>query len=69
MLHLSFHTIYLMHHEATACHVAAELQEVLDVVASVLRAARNKFSDKQCTSLQCVPPIVNAFSNSDYCVL
>ena len=47
MLQMSFHTIYLMHHEATACHVTDELQEILGIVAGVLKTVRNKFSDKQ----------------------
>ena len=34
----TFSTLYLMHHEATACHVGAELIDLLSLMKQVLKA-------------------------------
>ena len=47
MLQQAFSTVYMMHHEATACHVAVDLIDLLGVVQDVLKAARGRFSDKK----------------------
>ena len=36
----AFNTLHVMYHEATACHVTADLTDLLEIMASVLKVAR-----------------------------
>lgn len=46
-LQVAFNTVYMMHHEATACHVAEDMCHLLGIVVALLKAVREKFHDKQ----------------------
>ena len=45
VLQIAFNTVYAMHHEATACHMAEDVKQVLAIFESILQTARNHFSD------------------------
>jgi len=47
LLHDSFNTLYLMHHEATACHVMLEFTALLKLISSALETARKFIDDKK----------------------
>ncbi|ELU04220.1 hypothetical protein CAPTEDRAFT_219867 [Capitella teleta] len=47
LLHEAFNTLYVMHHEATACHVTADIIELLGLVSSVLKVARHCNNEKK----------------------
>ena len=46
----AFNTLHLMHHEATACHVAGDIVDLLTLVLGVLRTARQAVADKKGTA-------------------
>ena len=47
MLHEAFNTIYLMHHEATACHVASDLVDILHIILDMLKPLKNALSERK----------------------
>ena len=48
LLHEAFNTLHVMHHEATACHVTADIIELLGLVSSILKVARHFNNEKKC---------------------
>ena len=63
-LQISFNTIFAMHHEATACHMAEDIKQVLSIFDSLLQTARNRFSDP--TSESQAPAMRKCFSIDYY---
>lgn len=47
MLHEAFNTVHMMHHEATACHVASDIVDILRLVLHLLRTLKQTLSDKK----------------------
>ena len=40
-------TLHLMHHEATACHVAGDIVDLLSLMLAGLKTARQHIQDKK----------------------
>ena len=47
MLTEAFHTLHVMYHEATACHVTADIVDLLSILVSVLKVGRNYIDQKK----------------------